>query len=158
GPNVEIGDILLCTADGTAAGTQATVGASWTILQVNIDGAVIGPTVAIDGRVALFDGTSGKLLKQSAGALGDAAFKNTGTTAGTLAAGDDGRITGALQRSGGTMSGLLGISIGNAITRVDYQQWKPTDWGTGKPYLAITKGTDPQVWEVVLWDSVSSAG
>ncbi len=40
-------------------------------------------------------------------ALGDAATKNTGTTAGTVAAGNDSRITGALQTSGGTMTGKL---------------------------------------------------
>lgn len=40
GVNVEAGDILLCLVDGTAAGNQATVGASWSIIQVNIDGAV----------------------------------------------------------------------------------------------------------------------
>lgn len=49
GPNVEAGDILLCTTDGTASGTHATVGANWSIIQVNIDGALttanIGSTV-----------------------------------------------------------------------------------------------------------------
>ena len=49
GPNVEVGDILLCTTDGTAAGTHATVGANWAIIQANIDGALttasIGSTV-----------------------------------------------------------------------------------------------------------------
>ena len=39
--------------------------------------------------------------------LGDSATKNTGTTAGTVAAGDDSRITGAVQTSGGTMTGKL---------------------------------------------------
>lgn len=40
GANVEAGDILLCLTDGTASGNQATVGASWSIIQTNIDGAV----------------------------------------------------------------------------------------------------------------------
>jgi hypothetical protein len=43
GVNVEVGDILLCLVDGTAAGTQAAVGAAWSIAQTNIDGAVVGP-------------------------------------------------------------------------------------------------------------------
>lgn len=47
GPNVEVGDILICTADGTAAGTHATVGASWTILQVNIDGALTVANIGV---------------------------------------------------------------------------------------------------------------
>lgn len=49
GANVESGDLLLCLADSTAAGDQATVGASWAIVQTNIDGALttanIGSTV-----------------------------------------------------------------------------------------------------------------
>lgn len=38
GPNVEVGDILTCLTDGSAAGDHATVGANWTIMQANIDG------------------------------------------------------------------------------------------------------------------------
>lgn len=62
GPNVEVGDSLLCLVDGTAAGTHAAVGANWSIGQVNIDGAVVGPASATDLRVAVFSGTSGKVI------------------------------------------------------------------------------------------------
>jgi len=40
GINVEIGDLLTCSVDGSPAGNQATVGANWGIVQTNIDGAV----------------------------------------------------------------------------------------------------------------------
>lgn len=40
GPNVEAGDILLCLNDGTLAGNHAAAGANWSVIQVNIDGAV----------------------------------------------------------------------------------------------------------------------
>ena len=63
GPNVDAGDILICLTDGTSAGTQAAVGASWSIAQANLDGAVIGPTSATDSHFAQFDGTTGKLIK-----------------------------------------------------------------------------------------------
>ena len=63
GVNVEAGDLLLCLTDGTSAGNQATVGSSWSIAQVNLDGAVIGPASVTDSHFAQFDGTSGKLLK-----------------------------------------------------------------------------------------------
>jgi hypothetical protein len=66
GANVEIGDLLLCLTDGTAAGTQAGVGANWGIIQTNLDGAVIGPASATDGGFARFDGATGKLIKNSA--------------------------------------------------------------------------------------------
>ena len=40
GPNVEAGDILLCITDSSSSGNHATVGVNWSIIQVNIDGAV----------------------------------------------------------------------------------------------------------------------
>lgn len=63
GVNVEAGDLLVCLTDGTVTGTQAAVGASWTIAQTNLDGAVIGPASVTDSHFAQFDGTTGKLLK-----------------------------------------------------------------------------------------------
>lgn len=79
GPNVEAGDILLCLTDGTASGDHATVGASWAIIQTNLDGAVIGPASATDGGFARFDGTTGKLIKNSA-----ATVSLTADVSGTL--------------------------------------------------------------------------
>ena len=65
GVNVEVGDLLLCLTDGTASGNQATVGTAWSIAQTNLDGGVIGPASVTDGNPVLFDGTTGKLIKQS---------------------------------------------------------------------------------------------
>lgn len=82
GPNVEVGDTLICSTDATPAGDHATVGAQWTITQANIDGAVTGPSSATDSHFAQFDGTTGKLLK------GLVALD----TDGTLAANSDARL------------------------------------------------------------------
>lgn len=51
--------------------------------------------------------------------LGNAAAKNTGTTAGTVAAGDDSRITGAIQRTAmvGAVSQSAGAPTGAIIER-----------------------------------------
>ena len=65
GPAVEIGDMLICLEDDTAAGTHADVGSKWTIVQANIDGAVTGPASAVSNNFAVFDGTSGKTIKDS---------------------------------------------------------------------------------------------
>jgi hypothetical protein len=77
GPNVEVGDLLLCLTDGTASGTQAAVGANWEIAQANIDGAVTGPAASTDNAVALFNGTTGKVVKDSGVILGSLASKST---------------------------------------------------------------------------------
>jgi hypothetical protein len=68
GVNVEVGDTMYCTSTA-ASGNQATVGSSWNIVQENIDGAVTGPSSSTDGHVALFDGSTGKLIKDSAVAI-----------------------------------------------------------------------------------------
>ena len=49
GPNVEVGDVLTCHVDNSAAGTHAAVGNNWMIQQANIDGAYYqsGPDVAV---------------------------------------------------------------------------------------------------------------
>ena len=61
----EVGDLIICLTDGSSS-TPAT----WTVAQTNIDGAVTGPTESTDGYVALFNGTSGKVIKQSLYTLG----------------------------------------------------------------------------------------
>lgn len=63
GPNVEVGDLIMCVTDSTASGNHATVGANWVISQTNLDGAVIGPASATNNHLVQFDGTSGKLIK-----------------------------------------------------------------------------------------------
>lgn len=63
GTNVEAGDLIICLTDGSVAGTQAAVGANWTISQTNLDGAVIGPASSTDAAIAGFNGTTGKLIK-----------------------------------------------------------------------------------------------
>jgi hypothetical protein len=80
---VEVGDTLICQTDGTASGTQAGVGANWHIVQVNIDGAVTGPATATDLGIALFDGTTGKIIKDSL---------KTHSTDGTFASNTDSKI------------------------------------------------------------------
>lgn len=65
GPNVEAGDLIISTTDGTAAGDHATVGSAWTIVQTNLDGAVIGPSSAGAGQLVSFAGVTGKLVQDT---------------------------------------------------------------------------------------------
>jgi hypothetical protein len=61
GYKVETGDMLICVQDNTLSDTPA----NWNPIQTNLDGAVIGPASSTDGAVAVFDGNSGRLLKDS---------------------------------------------------------------------------------------------
>ena len=57
-------------------------------------GDVVGPASATDGAVALFDGTTGKLLKNGS-VLGTAATVDTGTGSGNAILGNDARLSDA---------------------------------------------------------------
>ena len=73
GVNCEVGDLILCIKTGTASAN-----ADWTVAQTNIDGAVIGPSSSTNGNIALFDGTSGKLIKNSS--YSPSSFASSGHT------------------------------------------------------------------------------
>ena len=81
GINVEIGDLVICTTDGSASGTQASVGANWTIVQSNLDGVVIGPASSTDSNFALFNGSTGKAIKDSGITLSTSTALGTSNTA-----------------------------------------------------------------------------
>lgn len=71
GHDCEIGDMLIANKnyDGTAASTD------WDAIQTNIDGAVTGPDTSADEDLAVFDSTTGKVIKDSnvnLGAVNDA--------------------------------------------------------------------------------------
>lgn len=68
GKAVEIGDMLICNTDGTSAATSSnysTIAANWDVIQANIDGAVTGPSSSTNAHVAVFDGSTGKVIKDS---------------------------------------------------------------------------------------------
>lgn len=66
GIKCEIGDMITCITKGTSANN-----AHWTVYQSNIDGAVTGPAAAVNNRIPLFNGTTGKIIKDSGYAIGD---------------------------------------------------------------------------------------
>lgn len=78
GINVEVNDMVLCTVDGSAAGTQAAVGANWDPIQSNIDGAVTGPASATSTAIAIYNGTSGKIIQGSTPTIAAGVITATG--------------------------------------------------------------------------------
>lgn len=47
GPTVEAGDWLVCEVDSSASGNHATVGANWSIVQVNLIGALLSADIGV---------------------------------------------------------------------------------------------------------------
>jgi hypothetical protein len=91
GPVVEVNDTIICSSDGTPSGTHGgsfiggTIGDYWNILQTNIvDSSILvtGPTSATSGNFAMFDGTTGKIIKDSS--LSSSSFATAGHVHGNI--------------------------------------------------------------------------
>lgn len=65
----EAGDLIMAITEAAADATEVN-DAHWTVSQTNIDGAVTGPAASTDAHVAVFDGASGKVVKDSGFTLG----------------------------------------------------------------------------------------
>lgn len=79
GVKVEIGDMLICNTDNTVSATAnnySTIAENWDFIQGNQDGVVVGPSSATSGNVVLFDGTTGKLIKDSGKTIGKSVPSN----------------------------------------------------------------------------------
>ena len=145
GTTCEIGDMIICVTDGTSANN-----AHWTVVQSNIDGAVIGPVSATDGRIAVFNGTSGKVIKDSGYTIAksvpsDAKFTDTKynastTTVGSASAGTAIKAHNISSWSTGTLPTLgTNIKINNI-----------TSWSTG---TLPTLGTAIPADDITAWST-----
>lgn len=113
GNTCEVGDLIICIKD-YASGSAAN--SDWAVLQANLDGAVTGPASSVAAHVVVFDGTSGKRIKDSgftiaASVPANAKFTDTTYNAATDAA--DGLLTAALHKK------LVGIETGADKTDAD---------------------------------------
>jgi len=80
GQSVVAGNTILCTADSTASGDEATVGIYWNIVRsATGSGDVVGPSSATDNAVARFDATTGKLIQNSLMTVDDSGSPNIPT-------------------------------------------------------------------------------
>lgn len=124
----QIGDLVTVLVDRAGSGN---LDSDFTVIQTNIDGAVVGPASVTDGYLALFDGTSGKLIKAGTGAPGTMAYEtatnyvtkalydaNTilyATSDNTPAALTVGEQTIVGRKTGGAIAALTGTEVMNVI-------------------------------------------
>ena len=135
GVNVEVGDSIMCLVDGTASGNHATVGANWNIIQVNVDGAVIGAASSTDRAIATFSGTGGKLIQNNTGATIDASGNITATNlSGTNTGNETATTIGALINSAAAkttpidadMFGIMDSAASNILKKLSWANVKAT--------------------------------
>lgn len=102
----EVGDLIICVKD-YASGSASN--SDWAVLQANLDGAVTGPSASVAAHVVVFDGTSGKRIKDSGFTIGcsvPANAKFTDTTYNPATDAADGLLTASLHKK------LVGIEEG----------------------------------------------
>ncbi len=148
GTNVEVGDLLICVTDATASGNQATVGANWSIIQSNIDGAVTGPASSTSGNIATFNGTGGKVIQDGGKALPTGAIVGTSDSQtlsnktftapalGTPASGTLTNCTGLPLTTG--VTGTLGIAKGGTGVTSGWADSTPTPSSTNGAFTSAS--------------------
>ena len=60
GQTCEVGDMIICITTGTTS-----TNSHWSVVQTNIDGAVTGPSSSVDGNIAVYNGATGRVIKDS---------------------------------------------------------------------------------------------
>ena len=108
----EIGDMIICTVDGTSANNS-----HWTVVQTNVDGAVTGPLSSTNGVFPIFDGTSGKVIKNSSyGPTSFATATHTHNYAGSSTPGGAATSAQKLTVDGGNASKPVYFKNGVPVT------------------------------------------
>jgi hypothetical protein len=64
GEAVDVGDMILCRT-ASAGGVEIAEGAKFNVIEHNISGMIIGPSSSTADAIAIFDSTTGKLIKDS---------------------------------------------------------------------------------------------
>ncbi|MHC8735234.1 tail fiber domain-containing protein [Salmonella enterica] len=94
-----------------------------------------------NGALAVTDGGTGATNAADARTnlgLGNSATRNVGTAAGTVAAGDDSRLTGALQKTGGTLNGQFNFNSSSLV--LDNKSGMRVPLGTMTFYGGVQSG------------------
>ena len=140
--NCEVGDMIICVADRTTANND-----DWTVVQANTDGTVTGPASSVNNRVAVFNGTTGKVIKDSGFTIGKSVPSNAEFT--------DTKYTPATETIGSA-------SAGSAIKADDITGWDAGDTPTlGDPITATlidswNAGSKPTLGTAIPADDITS--
>lgn len=121
--------------------TKTATATQWNILIY--DGATTTGTINFEASSLAWGGVS--LVTIS----GSQTLTNKTISGGTLS----GTLAGTP-----TFSGMQTYSASNATTLTEYARYSPTDYGAGKPYLAIQKSATATTWNISIWDGSVNTG
>ena len=157
GKTCEVGDMIICINDRTTASND-----DWTVVQANVDGAVTGPASSVNGRVAVFNGTTGKVIKDSgytiaASVPSGAKFTDTKYTAATTTIGSASAGTAIKADDITGWDAGETATLGDPITATCIDSWnagsKPT-LGTAIPADDITAWSAGTLPNAVVEDGI----
>lgn len=126
----EVGDLIVCIKDYSESASNS----DWSVLQANIVGAVTGPASSVANHVAIFDGVSGKVIKDGSFTIGKSVPSNavfTDTTYVPATDSADGLLTASLHKK------LIGIASGAEVNQAAFSKVK-----VGSTTLSSTDKTD----------------
>lgn len=162
----EVGDLIICIKDVTNASNAAN--SDWTVTQTNIDGAVTGPVSSTANHIAVFNDTSGKIIKDSGITITAAVTGFTisgGTTSKTLTVDKDITLGTAATKSYTDSSSASAISTGTSLVterdvyyglpQINHTHnytssndfYAPTSGGTAGQYLKAGGENTAPTWE-----------
>ena len=137
GQKVEVGDMVIAVKDGNNITTSSSGFTTyWTIIQANTDGHVTGPTSATNERIAVFDGTTGKLIKDGGSKISDLATASHNHGKLKLA----GDATGEVTISSGTSDMTLTVAV--ADDSHSHSDYLPKSGGTVTGNLTVNGTLD----------------
>ena len=162
----EVGDLIICIKDVTDSANASD--SDWTVAQTNIDGAVTGPASSTANHIAVFNDTSGKIIKDSGITITPAATGFTisgGTTSKTLTVDKDITLGTAAGKSYTDSSSASAISTGTSLVterdvyyglpQINHTHnytsssdfYAPTSGGTAGQYLKAGGENTAPTWE-----------
>lgn len=140
GIDVQVGDTLYCTVDASASGTQAAVGANWTIVQANVDRA----TTTTLGLAEYADSTEAEAKSSTLVAVTPAALVNFPVKK-TFTIGDTVATSFALTHNLGTKD--IVVSVRKVSTD---EQWITDVTATSTTQATVSFSVAPSTNEFVV--------
>lgn len=137
--NVEVGDLIVCSEN---TGTDPT----WDVFEGNIDGAVTGPASAVNDRIATFNGSTGKVIKDGGYTISQLRASATSTANGLMTSTMVTKLNGIASGANKYTLPVAGSNLGGI----------KTDYTTSGKNYAVAVDSDGSAYVNVPWTDTNT--